>query len=541
MQNTENKEIWTALYARLSMDDGNVGESMSIGSQKAILKRKAEKMGIHSYKFYMDDGYSGTNFNRPSFQQMIADIEAGHVDCVITKDLSRLGRNYLESGAYIEVFFPNHHVRYIAINDGVDSANNGEMDITPFKNILNEFYSRDISKKVKSGKYIRACQGKFMGVHAPFGYKKDPADKNHLIADEETAPTVRYIFQIALKGYGNNKIGKVLYQEKIPKPTYYKQEYFGKFLIADDDAYNWKQETILRILRNPLYKGDFWVQRNDKKHFKQQTRGYIPIKERVTIPSDHEAIVDEHTWNTVQGILDRHTKVKPCTSGYDNKFRGILKCADCGNNLIIHTDGRNPDRPLLEKTYYQCRIYRVRGAKFCSQHRISAGDLEELVLSDIQFHAGKVIKNREKFMRKVLGQMDMSSANSKANIDKKVAVLEKKLKESDKQFIKLYGDWSKQMISEQQFRLLSAHFEQEKKDYTEQIEKLKAMAENLENSTDKAERLADEMAECAEIKELTTDIVNRLIEKIEVSEPQTINGEKVQNIRIFYKFVGEIN
>lgn len=151
------------------------------------------------------------------------------------------------------------------------------MDITPFKNILNEFYSRDISKKVKSGKYIRACQGKFMGVHAPFGYKKDPADKNHLIADEETAPTVRYIFQLALKGYGNNKIGKVLYQEKIPKPAYYKQEYFVKFLIADDDAYNWKQETILRILRNPLYKGDFWVQRNDKKHFKQQTRGYIPI------------------------------------------------------------------------------------------------------------------------------------------------------------------------------------------------------------------------------------------------------------------------
>ncbi len=393
MQNTENKEIWTALYARLSMDDGNVGESMSIGSQKAILKRKAEEMGIHSYKFYVDDGYSGTNFNRPSFQQMIADIEAGHVDCVITKDLSRFGRNYLESGAYIEVFFPNHHVRYIAVNDGVDSANSGEMDITPFKNILNEFYSRDISKKVKTGRYIRACQGKFMGAYAPFGYKKDPADKNHLIADEETAPTVRYIFQLALKGYGNNKIGKILYEEKIPKPAYYNQEVFGKFLIAEDDIYNWKQSTIIRILRNPLYKGYFWVQRYDRKYFKQQSKGYIPIKERVTIPSDHEAIVDEHTWNTVQEILDRHTKVKPCTSGYDNKFRGILKCADCGSNLTIHTDSRNPDRPLLEKTYYLCRIYRVRGAKFCSKHRISAGDLEELVLSDIQFHAGKVIKD----------------------------------------------------------------------------------------------------------------------------------------------------
>ncbi len=182
MQTTEIRETWTALYARLSLDDGNVGESMSIQSQKAILTRKAEELGIYNYQFYVDDGYSGTNFNRPSFQQMIADIEAGKVTCVITKDLSRLGRNYLESGAYIEVFFPKHQVRYIAVNDGVDSANSGEMDITPFKNILNEFYSRDVSKKVKSGKYIRASQGKFMGTHAPFGYQKDPEDKNHLIA-----------------------------------------------------------------------------------------------------------------------------------------------------------------------------------------------------------------------------------------------------------------------------------------------------------------------------------------------------------------------
>ena len=541
MQNTEIRETWTALYARLSTDDGNMGESMSIQSQKAILKRKAEEMGIYRYHFYVDDGFSGTNFNRPAFQQMIADIETGFVDCVITKDLSRLGRNYLESGAYIEVFFPQHHVRYVAVNDGVDSANTGEMDIAPFKNILNEFYSRDISKKVKSGRYIRASQGKFMGVSAPFGYKKDPMDKNHLIVDEETAPTVRYIFHLALQGMGNNKIGKILYDEKIPKPSYYKQEAFGKYLVAEDDAYNWKQETVIRILRNPIYKGYFWVQTCDKKHFKQRGRGYIPIKERTIIPSNHEAIVDEHTWDTVQEILDRHTKVKLCNSGYDNKFRGILKCADCGSNLMLHTDGRNPERPLLDRTFYQCRIYRTRGTRFCSQHRISAGDLEEVVLSDIQSHARKVIKNRENFMRSVLGQMDMASENSQKNIRKKVEDLEKKLRESDSKFIRLYEDYAKRLISEQQFSMLSAHFEQEKKEYTEEIKNLKAMADNLEDSSRKAEQLANEMAECAEIKELTTAIVNRLIEKIEVSEPQTIDGEKVQNIRIFYKFVGEIN
>lgn len=380
-----------------------------------------------------------------------------------------------------------------------------------------------------------------MGTHAPFGYQKDPEDKNHLIADEETAPTVRYIFQLALQGMGNNKIGKILYEQKIPKPAYYKPEYFGKFLVKEDDAYSWKQETVIRILRNPLYKGYFWVQKYDKKHFKQETRGYIPMSERTIIPSDHEALVDEHTWDTVQEILDRHTKVKPCTSGYENKFRGILKCADCGSTLMVHTDGRNKEKPVIERTFYQCRIYRVRGTGFCSQHRINADDLEELVLADIQTHAKKVIKNREKFMRKVLGQMDMTAVNNRENIQKKLEKLEKKLLESDRQFIKLYEDFTKQLVSEQQFRMLSTHFEQEKKETTEEIEKLKTTADNLKDSTCKAEQLANEMAECAEIKELTTAIVNRLIEKIEVSEPQTIDGEKVQNIRIFYKFVGEIN
>jgi DNA invertase Pin-like site-specific DNA recombinase len=236
-----------------------MGESMSITSQKAILEYKAKELGITDYQFYVDDGYSGTNFNRPDFQRMIRDIEEGLIGCVITKDLSRLGRNYIESGTYIEIFFPQHGVRYIAVNDGVDSANTNEMDITPFKNILNEFYSRDISKKVKTARAIRASQGKFIGVTAPFGLKKDPNDKNHLIIDEETAPTVRYIYELALKGYGNNKIGKVLYAEKIKKPAYYKQEYFGKFLKKPEDAYDWQQETILRILRNPIYKGYIWV------------------------------------------------------------------------------------------------------------------------------------------------------------------------------------------------------------------------------------------------------------------------------------------
>ena len=370
MRNAEIKNRITALYCRLSLDDGNVGDSMSITSQKAILEAKARAMGFKNTRFYVDDGYSGTNFDRPAFQEMIRDIENGLVGQVITKDLSRLGRNYIESGTYIEIFFPQHNVRYIAVNDGIDSDNDNGMDITPFKNILNEMYSRDVSKKVKSGKRVRAQQGKFMGNTAPFGLKKDPADKNHLIIDEETAPVVRKIFDLALKGYGTNRIGKVLYAEKIKKPGAYKPEYFGKYITGPDEAYDWKDETITRILRNPVYKGYMWVNHYDKRSFKSKSRGYIPIKERTIVPADHEAIIPETEWDAVQDILDRHTKIKPCSSGYDNVFRGILRCADCGKSLLIHTDTRNTTKPVKEKTYFQCRTYRAKGLTGCGQHRI---------------------------------------------------------------------------------------------------------------------------------------------------------------------------
>lgn len=301
---------------------------------------------------------------------MIADIEDGKIDTVITKELSRLGRNYLESGAYIEVFFPQHHVRYIAVNDGVDSEQSGGLDITPFKNILNEFYSRDISKKVKSGKLIRALEGKFMGV---------------------TAPTVRLIYGLALEGYGTNRIGKVLYERKIPKPGYYKQEFFAQYAVEGDEWYDWKSEMVVRLLRNPIYKGGMYVHSTSKPTFKCKGRGYIRWADREILENMHEAIVTKEVWQTVQDIIVRHTKVKPCTSGYENIFRGLLKCPDCGQTLLIHTDYRNPDRDLLERTYYQCTTYRKKGANFCTAHRISAGDIENAIKADIDRHAVKGI------------------------------------------------------------------------------------------------------------------------------------------------------
>ena len=532
----------TALYCRLSQDDGNVGDSMSIQSQKAILEKYAREMGKAAYAFYVDDGYSGTNFQRPSFQRMIADIEDGKIDTVITKDLSRLGRNYLESGAYIEVFFPQRHVRYIAVNDGVDSEQSGGLDITPFKNILNEFYSRDISKKVKSGKHIRALEGKFMGTTAPFGYRKDPQDKNHLIVDEATAPTVRLIYSLALEGYGTNRIGKVLYERKIPKPSYYKQEFFSQHDSGSEDYwYDWKQEVITRILRNPVYKGGMYVHSTSKPTFKCRGRGYIRRADREVLEDMHEAVVTKEVWQTANDIIDRHTKVKPCTSGYENIFRGLLKCPDCGQTLLIHTDNRNPDRDLLDKTYYQCTIYRKKGANFCTAHRISAGDIENAIKADIDRHAVKAMKDKEKFINNVLLSMNESSAERSEKIKAEIDKLKKRNTELDQMYIRLYEDYSSGKLSEKKFTMMSAHYEQEQDANEEKLSELERQHKAKSVAVTNAEQFTESLAQCAGMKKLTATVLNTLIEKIEVHNPIMVNGVREQKLTVYYKFVGQID
>lgn len=532
----------TALYCRLSQDDGNVGDSMSIQSQKAILEKFAREMGKAAYSFYVDDGYSGTNFQRPSFQRMIADIEDEKIDTVITKDLSRLGRNYLESGAYIEVFFPQHHVRYIAVNDGVDSEQSGGLDITPFKNILNEFYSRDISKKVKSGKHIRALEGKFMGTTAPFGYRKDPQDKNHLIVDETTAPTVRLIYSLAMEGYGTNRIGKVLYERKIPKPSYYKQEFFSQHDSGSDDYwYDWKQEVITRIIRNPVYKGGMYVHGTSKPTFKCKGRGYIRRADREVLESVHDAVVTREVWQTANDIIDRHTKVKPCTSGYENIFRGLLKCPDCGQTLLIHTDNRNPDRDLLDKTYYQCTTYRKKGANFCTAHRISAGDIENAIKADIDRHAVKAMKDKEKFINNVLLSMNESSAERSEKIKAEIEKLKKRNAELDQMYIRLYEDYSSGKLSEKKFTMMSAHYEQEQDANEEKLLELERQHKAKSAADTNAEQFTESLAQCAGMKKLTATVLNTLIEKIEVHNPVMVNGVKEQKLTVYYKFVGQID
>ena len=313
-----NQKI-TALYCRISLDDGGDNESMSISNQKLMLKEFAEKNGMFQYEYYVDDGYTGRNFNRPAFQRMIADIEAGKIGCVITKDLSRLGRNYIEAGSYIEIFFPKHNVRYIAITDGVDSLTRQEMDITPFKNILNDMYSRDISKKVLAGRMTRSRQGKFCGGQPPLGLMRDPEDRGHLILDPETAPVIRKIYDLALDGRGCMRIAKQLMEDKVPI-TRVKGN-----TACDVNYYAWGGARISHILRNPFYKGAHLVCRTHQKGIRSNTYDIIPREDWEIIEGCHEAIVTPEKWEQVQAIVDRRPPImKGNACPFYNLFHGIM-------------------------------------------------------------------------------------------------------------------------------------------------------------------------------------------------------------------------
>lgn len=278
----------TALYCRLSRDDGNTGESMSIWSQKAMLKQYAEQNNIAIYDYYIDDGYSGTNFERPSFKKMITDIENGRINCVITKDLSRLGRNYLQSGAYIEMYFPQKNVRYIAITDGIDTSKSGETDIMPFKNILNEMYAKDTSKKVKSAIQSRMKEGTYIGSNAPFGFKKDPTDKHKLIIDEEVRYIIELIYKLCLEGKGTQLISQEMMERKIPRPSAFVENADKLYKLTEKNKYVWTHRMVLSILRDPVYCGNMARNKRPTLSFKNSKRLYVPKADYIFVKDTHD-------------------------------------------------------------------------------------------------------------------------------------------------------------------------------------------------------------------------------------------------------------
>ena len=535
-----NNDKITALYCRLSKDDGTNNESMSISTQKTMLKDYAKRNGFLNCQFYVDDGYSGTNYDRPAFRQLIEDIQDGEVSTLITKDLSRLGRNYLETGTYIEVFFPNHNVRYIAINDGVDSIDNAQMDITPFRNIINEMYAKDTSRKIKSALHARRMQGKYMATTAPFGYQKDEKDHNHLVIDEVTAPVVELIFSIAEEGVGLHTICNRLRKAKVIKPSFYKKELFERFM-DEEKMYDWDTAYVSQILHNPVYAGNLTVADKPTKTMRSKKRQYIPFAEREVIYGTHEPIIEQNRWNNVQKILQsRPPVIGESSSGYDNIFRGVIKCADCGSAMLAKVEQKRKRNNVLDKTFYCCTKYRKFGKEGCSSHTIEARTVHEVVLADIQKHAGQALTDRKAMVTDIAERLNLQMSADREQQKKELRQCKQRVSEIENLYAKLYEDLTRELLTEKRFQMLSARFDSEQEELTAKIKELEKSAIADKEQLSSIEQFAEQISGYAGITELNFKIINQLIEKILVSEPVEVDGQKTQRLTIHYKFIGAL-
>lgn len=538
-----NQKI-TALYCRISLDDGGDNESMSISNQKLLLKDHAEKLGMFQYEYYVDDGYTGRNFNRPSFRRMIADIEAGKVGCVITKDLSRLGRNYIEAGTYIEIFFPKHNVRYIAVTDGVDSLTSPELDITPFKNILNDMYSRDISKKVLAGRMTRSRQGKFCGGTPPYGLKRDPEEKGHLLINPETAPVIRKIYDMALDGWGCMRIAKRLMEDKAPI-THVKTQ-----TECDVNYYYWSASRISHILRNPFYKGAHLVCRTHQKGIRSGTVDIIPREDWEIIENCHEAIVTPEEWDKVQELIDgRPAIMEGNACPFYNIFHGIIYCATCGKSMQVRYEkvgrtGKNrftgKMREPIDKAYYICQTYNRLGKNACTSHKIEARDLYDLVLKDIQELAAMALQDADAFYSRLCRRMERQYQTDASEVQRECEKLEVRNQEIDDLFLNLYTDKAKGILSEQRFLKLTSAMEQEQEANRKRLQDLSLLIRRTESQESDVQTFIHEIRQYAAIQELDEAMLHRLISRIVVGEMKKVDGQKQQEVKIIYNFVGEI-
>lgn len=539
----EEKKIYlVGIYCRLSKDDGTDNESASIATQKSILTDYVKKQGWHIAKTYVDDGYSGTNFQRPSFQNMIKDIESGLINCVITKDLSRLGRNYLDCGLYLEVFFPEHNVRYIAVNDGVDTLNKSAMDITPFRNILNEMYAADISVKIKSAYRARFQQGKFMGTTAPYGYIKDPADHNHLLIDDKVAHVVKEIFDLALKGNGVAKICRHLNKQHILRPAAYAAErgetgFERHFEGNEDKRYIWSGNSVRSILRSPIYAGNLVGYKRIAANMKSKKRPSKLPEEWEVIPNTHEGIVTQEEFDIVQQLITSR-RLPQNKGGFVNIFAGVIKCVDCGCALRAMNVHRRKRPEIIDCVQYSCNNYARNGRSECSAHNIEARDLFNAVLADINCFADMAV-NDEKAVRAIEKRLTETDQSRAKSLEKEKKKLNKRLAELDRLFSSLYEDKVMERITERNFEMMSGKYQKEQ---LEIEARLKEVTETLNDSYEKSQGVRDFLSLIRNyqgLKELDATIINALIDKILVSEREKLaDGTVRQEIKIYYKFIG---
>ena len=523
----------TALYCRLSKDDMLQGDSESIKTQKAMLTQYAKEHGFLIVEVYVDDGWSGLNFQRPDFNRMLDDIEAGKIDVVITKDLSRLGRDHLKVGHFTEIYFPMKNVRYIAVNDGVDTANKNN-DIAALKNVMNEFYSRDNSRKNRSSIRARAKAGLYRTSFNPIGYRKSPDNHNKLIVDGETAWIVKRIFELANAGMGAHKIAKTFREEQVPCPSWWlhsrgERDYSQRF-ENPANKYEWSHTVIRNIIANPLYLGHT-VMCKTESIFKVGTFKKVPKADQIRVENTHEPLVSQELFDGANAkILSRRCDT---TDNFVSPFSGLVKCGTCGKALGLRYWGK--DRHHI----YVCTTY-AHDTKACSDHRIYYEDLYNAVLADIQYHARLAYEDRDKAVALAMKMNAKADGNKGKSNESKLKQAKKRYDEVTRLFDRLYEDSLSGRISNDNFTRLIDKYQTEQEQLLGQIQNLENALQEVKDSQTNAVQWAALMADYVGIRELTAENLNLLVERIEVFDRTDTDGEAEQVIRICYRFGGYI-
>ena len=539
MKSNQYEKKITALYCRLSQEDELKGDSNSIQNQRAILEKYAKDNGFENIEVFVDDGYSGVSFNRPDFQRLLEMMEQGKVAVLITKDLSRLGRNYIEVGQYTEMLFPRWDVRYIAINDNYDSLYSEGNELAPFKNLFNEWYARDTSKKIRAVVKAKAERGERVGTVVPYGYRKDPDVKGHLLVNEDTAPVVRLIFSLCAEGKGPKVIANILREKQILKPTAYRYQTSGKYGATTDteDIYGWNDRTVAGILDNEIYLGHTINCRTTVVSYKDKRKKDIPESEWYRFENTHEAIIDKVTWDIARKV--REGKRRRTNMGDVDKYSGLLYCADCGSKLYF-VRGTTIKR---EAYNFICSRYRKHmGHELCTPHTIREMALDEIVLEEIRSVTYYARANTAQFVDFI---QKKSSAESRRELNAKTAELgrlEKRNGDLNALFKRLYEDHVLGKVTSEQFRMLSEGYNEEQRTILEEIPKLRKAIEDLKASATNVERFLEIVRKYTDIKELTPEILRTFISKIVIHERSRKHAKDAeQDIDIYFAHIGNLN
>ena len=537
MQSKENLGI-TALYCRVSRDDGTEKESNSITNQKRMLSKYAKTNGFKNIKVYEDDGFTGTNFNRPDMQRLLDDVEMGYVSTIIVKDMSRFGREYLQVGYYTEHYFPEKNVRFIAVNDGVDSANEEDNDFTPLRNFMNELYAKDISRKVKSAHRVKGMAGEPLS-QPPYGYMKDPENKKKWIIDPEAAAVVRDVFKMCLEGKGNETIARILQERQVLIPMAYWQSKGhprgGK--IKQPNPYKWCKTSIAKILSQQEYCGDVINFKSYSISFKKKKRIPKPKEEWMVFKDVHEPIIDRETFEQVQkrNVSTRRRQPKP-QNAIKSIFSDMLYCADCGSKLWFHTNTKNPNIHFFSCSNY---VNDYRGT--CqTRHYVRADAIEEVVTYELQRLADYLKYDQEGFAKllaeKTNKDMLDEQKNAKTQIDQSLARINK----IDVLYERLYEDNVSGKVTDSFYMELSHKYENEKEELKKKIFNLKIQLDELNKKVFHKEMFLSAIGKFMEMKTITAPLIRELIDHIEVHETEGEGKYKTQRIVIFYRFVGYI-